>query len=869
MTDSFDKLHREFHHPSREFGMVPDWFWGDDPDDDEIRRQLREFHKMGFAGVMIFAGVGLSNRVGYLTPEWLRLIGVALEEAARLGMQVLLWDEGGYPSGSAHGLVAQENPDYLIHEMVLVDKSVVGPASGYWRPTPGPSVDDRLLHVFLAQEDASGTIDLSTIQPLEVLEHELVRYDVGPGHWRLISVWDIESGATIRGLTPQEEDNRALAPAAASLIHPGAVDSFIRHTHEQYYAHFKDYFGTTLVGFFTDEPTIYARGSRWNGPSSQNGHHSEGPGDPSKSPLARPLTPYPYHPELLDDLRQEWDEDVRAWLPALWYDCGPRTEAFRLAFDHALQKRIARVYYARLGRWCEEHGVMLCGHAGGPGDMGHLRHFHIPGQDMVNRYVCPAEKESAKYHWGKGRMELPEQYWRPTPELPSAIAGPQSVAPKAASSVALLDNRRRNSSELPGAYGWKMTLDECKWLFDWHLVRGNNFFFPGCYYSIRGRRAHLWGGPCLGTQNVWWPYFGVLADYIHRVSWLLTDGRPVCDVAVLTDPFFAGWHAPMELFRAQLDFFYLYDEPLLEARIEGDRLVIGQGRFRAVVCDPPSVLTPKVRAKLEAFRAAGGVVVERWEPGTLASRLIPAIGQDFRVEQEPAQDLRVTRYHKGGRDFYFLVNEGAELIERRVSLAATGALELWDPMDGSARPWPARLVDGRLQTDLRLERRQGLVLAVNPQGQPDADARMPRLPGDVALTLSGPWCARDSEGKEVDVPCPGDWAHAPGWELFTGTISFQTEFDLPAAMTAQPLFLDLGRVGDIADVRLNGHPLGVRAWAPYVLPVGDTCRPGANTLEVHVTNSMANSIQGLQLPSGIQGPVCLRSSVLPEEAHTP
>jgi len=237
------------------------------------------------------------------------------------------------------------------------------------------------------------------------------------------------------------------------------------------------------------------------------------------------------------------------------------------------------------------------------------------------------------------------------------------------------------------------------------------------------------------------------------------------------------------------------------------------------------VLTPKVRAKLEAFRAAGGVVVERWEPGTLASRLIPAIGQDFRVEQEPAQDLRVTRYHKGGRDFYFLVNEGAELIERRVSLAATGALELWDPMDGSARPWPARLVDGRLQTDLRLERRQGLVLAVNPQGQPDADARMPRLPGDVALTLSGPWCARDSEGKEVDVPCPGDWAHAPA--------------------------------------------LGVRAWAPYVLPVGDTCRPGANTLEVHVTNSMANSIQGLQLPSGIQGPVCLRSSVLPEEAHTP
>jgi hypothetical protein len=260
LKDSTDTLRHEFCKPPREFGMVPDWFWGDDPDDDEIRRQLGEFHKMGFAGVMIFPGVSLSTRMAYMSDEWFRTIGVALDEAARLDMQVLLWDEGGYPSGSAHGLVAQENPDYLIHEIVLVDKAVAGPASGFWRPTPGPAADDRVLYVFLAREDAAGVIDLATLQPLEVLEHELVRYDVGPGTWRLISIWDIESGATMRGLTAHEEDDRAMAPPAASLIHPGAVDSFIRHTHEQYYAHFKEYFGSTLVGFFTDEPTLCGRG---------------------------------------------------------------------------------------------------------------------------------------------------------------------------------------------------------------------------------------------------------------------------------------------------------------------------------------------------------------------------------------------------------------------------------------------------------------------------------------------------------------------------------------------------------------------------------------------------------------------------------
>ena len=144
-VEAGNDLRTQFRTPPREFGMIPDWFWDDEPEEQEIRRQLREFHRKGFAGVMIFGGVSVPARVGYLTAEWFRALGVALEEAARLEMKVLLWDEGGYPSGSAHGLVVQENPAYAIHEMVVVDQAVVGPAAGYWLPSPGPAVDDRLL----------------------------------------------------------------------------------------------------------------------------------------------------------------------------------------------------------------------------------------------------------------------------------------------------------------------------------------------------------------------------------------------------------------------------------------------------------------------------------------------------------------------------------------------------------------------------------------------------------------------------------------------------------------------------------------------------------------------------------------------------
>ncbi len=57
---------------------------------------------------------------------------------------------------------------------------------------------------------------------------------------------------------------------------------------------------------------------------------------------------------------------------------------------------------------------------------------------------------------------------------------------------------------------------------------------------------------------------------------------------------------------------------------------------------------------------------------------------------------------------------------------------------------------------------------------------------------------------------------------------------------------------------MNGRPVGFRAWAPYLLPIGAACRAGSNEIEVRVTNSMANAYEGLQLPSGLLGPVTVR-----------
>ena len=136
---------------------------------------------------------------------------------------------------------------------------------------------------------------------------------------------------------------------------------------------------------------------------------------------------------------------------------------------------------------------------------------------------------------------------------------------------------------------------------------------------------------------------------------------------------------------------------------------------------------------------------------------------------------------------------------------------------------------------------------------------MPPQPGEGVLELAGPWSAFDEQGRAVALACPGDWSRQPGWKTFAGRVLLRTSFSLSDAQARAARFLDLGMVGDIAEVALNGTALGTRAWAPYIWPIEGAARPGENQLEVWVTNSIANRMEGLQMPSGLLGPIRLRA----------
>ena len=105
-------LPRALLDPPREFSVMPFWFWNDALDAGEIVRQIADFEAHGVYGFIIHPRVGLPRELSWMSEKLLSFYDVAIEEAKRRGMYVVLYDEGMYPSGSSSGQVVQANPAF-------------------------------------------------------------------------------------------------------------------------------------------------------------------------------------------------------------------------------------------------------------------------------------------------------------------------------------------------------------------------------------------------------------------------------------------------------------------------------------------------------------------------------------------------------------------------------------------------------------------------------------------------------------------------------------------------------------------------------------------------------------------------------------
>lgn len=79
---------------------------------------------------------------------------------------------------------------------------------------------------------------------------------------------------------------------------------------------------------------------------------------------------------------------------------------------------------------------------------------------------------------------------------------------------------------------------------------------------------------------------------------------------------------------------------------------------------------------------------------------------------------------------------------------------------------------------------------------------------------------------------------------FMGDVTYTTTFNISG--DTLPRYLNLGKVCEIAEVKINGRPAGVKWFGRRILDVNGLLHRGSNTIEVKVTTLMGNYMQTLK-----------------------
>jgi len=161
--------------------------------------------------------------------------------------------------------------------------------------------------------------------------------------------------------------------------------------------------------------------------------------------------------------------------------------------------------------------------------------------------------------------------------------------------------------------------------------------------------------------------------------------------------------------------------------------------------------------------------------------------------------------------------------------AATGVPPLWIE-DG--RAWMSK------NGTWKLTRQSGGIESVSVDGLPDSRA------------IGGPWTVtfpiNHGAPKRIELPRLKSLSEHKneGVKHFSGTATYSCNFTLPNMRRGDRLFLDLGGVSNLAEVRVNGTNLGVLWKPPFTVEVTDDVQTGKNTLIIAVTNTWRNRLIG-------------------------
>lgn len=278
--------------------------------------------------------------------------------------------------------------------------------------------------------------------------------------------------------------------------------------------------------------------------------------------------------------------------------------------------------------------------------------------------------------------------------------------------------------------------------------------------------------------------------------------------------------------------------------------------------------------------------------------ILKALPPDFRSDSPT--DFSFIHRRIGDTDAYFVSSQKHDPVNARLTFRAGDRLpELWHPESGMVEPAAIfSIKDGMVTVTLHFDpagsvfvvfrksakgvdpvrhfARDGDDLLAPSAEQAGQLTRQPNGQLIVNATIPGHYTATTAGGKTLEaniktLPAPtelaGPWrlAFPPNWgapdhvnldrlaswtehpddgvKHFSGTATYGIEFEWDLSRTPSAL-LDLGKVKEIAEVRLNGRDLGILWKPPFCTDATEALRQGLNKLEVRVTNLWPNRLIG-------------------------
>jgi len=578
-----------FKDPPKEYRIQPFWFLNRGFDEQELRRQIAEMDDKGVGGAILHCRHGLS--VEYMSDEWLDMIAVCIDEMKKRGMEAWLYDEDDWPSGTVGGRLTQPHPEYRMRYLRVQEMRING---GVTYQTRLQQDDNTLLGVqaWAYEETGEGMRLLGDPQDItEYCNDGRLQWHAPLGKWLIAVLWECPVAERVTWDRGYYLDT----------MNPEAVNAFKAMAYEPY-LRFKEDFGGTVKGIFTDEPGLMIHDGFFGVEAMRTTVE-----DPQGT---LPGVIIAWTRDFLARFQELKGYDLSSKLLYVLYGGTPEARKVRADYYDALVTWYIDAYHGNLSGWAREHGIDYIGHTledplwGAARSQGNqirvLECFDRPGLDYLGH--------------GVGNRQNPFRI----------------LAAKCGSSVAHVQGKPRVMCEAFGGSGHGHTLSDRRLDANFMACLGVNMYIPHAFYfSFEGFRKTDWP-PTEFYHSPFWPWYRHFADYLARLSVFGSAGTHVADACVVQPiltvqaDMFSDGKCVREpeaqqvfnevsdlLLRLHHDYDYVDDSQLARAQVEDGRIRFADSRetYPCIVLPGCRVMSIAAARFLKTLFEAGGRIL--------------------------------------------------------------------------------------------------------------------------------------------------------------------------------------------------------------------------------------------------------------------